>query len=233
MSYADMERMFSYGQPAAHLWSVGLEEHCGDADLPKRIELREKGGEHIGRDEFHEALLRRVPSGITAWDVTHRIYELLFGRKTKVGGLDPTESDILLTEILPLPRPQHDTWPAVYQKWWPGGPAAYTADVLPRMSQRLMEKVRIHSPSVVLLHGKTEHRKWISALGPPSNWTKTRIGERTNETAQLMRREGTVWVLTNNFVNNGRVTWDDRQIARLVEAIRSAMLREAVERPSL
>ena len=38
MSYEDMERMFAYGLPSARLWSVGLEEHCKESDLQKRID---------------------------------------------------------------------------------------------------------------------------------------------------------------------------------------------------
>jgi hypothetical protein len=32
-----------------------------------------------------------------------------------------------------------------------------------------------------------------------------------------------VWVLTNNFVNNGRVVWDAEQIDRLADAIRAML----------
>src|SRR5438046_1263506 len=120
-----MEQMFAYGQPAARLWSVGLEEHCAENDLQKRIELRREAGEFISLDDFHMALFGRLPGDVSVLDVTLQIYEHLFGRTTKIGGLHAAESDILVTEILPLPRPQHNDWPEIYRGWWPGGPQAY------------------------------------------------------------------------------------------------------------
>src|SRR5215831_9913544 len=121
MSYQIMERMFAYGQPSARVWSVGLEEHCDEADLPKRIELRRNAGEYLCLHDFHNALMGRVPANVSVWNITSRIYYYLFNRTTKYGSLSE-DSDILFAEILPLPRPQHNDWPDIYKEWWPGGP---------------------------------------------------------------------------------------------------------------
>lgn len=221
MSYEDMEQMFAYGQPAARLWSVGLEEHCDLDDLPKRIKLRENRGEYICLHEFHKALLGRVPTDVNVWNLTLKIYRSLFSRDTKFGGLDLEESDILFTEILPLPKPQHNDWPDIYKEWWPDGPDKYIEYALPRMSARLVDKVRTHRPTVVLLHGKTQHNNWVTTLGGRHEWKVVPLAKRN--TASLLRRTETLWVLTNNLVNNGFVSWNDQSIAELVKAIKTEL----------
>jgi hypothetical protein len=224
MGYADMERMFSYGQPAARLWSVGLEEHCADSDLAKRIAIRETLGEYVCIEEFHRALFGAVPVDVSVWRLTQQIYEGIFGKSTKLATLVPEESDILLAEILPLPLPQHDDWPEIYGKWWPGGARSYRAATLPRMADRLVAQVGQHRPSVVVLHGKTEHRAWIyRVLAPRSGWNKEVLGSGRYDSAELLNREGTLWVLTNNLVNNGWVTWGDQEIAHLVAVIKNSL----------
>jgi hypothetical protein len=217
--YADMERMFAYGQPKARLWSIGLEEYCSEDELPKRIEIRSRSGEYVSLTSFHLELFEYVPQSVSVWDLTLQIYQQLFGCSTELGGLDPASSDILLAEILPLPRPQHDRWPEIYQQWWPAGLDAYVAHALPRMARRLLDRVRAYRPEVVLLHGKTEHRKWIRALGL-AKWDTISLGGGRNDTAHLLKNDGSVWAITNNLVNNGYVTWDDQKITALTDAIR-------------
>jgi hypothetical protein len=221
--YLAMERMFAYGQPHAQLWCVGLEEHCDDEDLPRRIELRRHLGEYISLRDFHLALYGRVPTNVRVWDLTLRLYERIFSRTTLVGEISPANSDILLTEILPLPRPTHDKWPAVYHHWWPDGPKTYVAYARPRMARRLIDRVATYKPAVVLLHGKTQHRQWIHSLGGVE-WTAVSLGRRRNETGAVAFRKGTVWALTNNLVGNGFVSWNAEQIDALSTQLRAMML---------
>src|SRR5204862_7853974 len=141
----------------------------------------------ISLRNFHVALFGHVPTKASVWDLTLRIYEQLFGRTTTVGELSPAESDILLTAILPLPRPRHNTWPNAYHQWWPDGAKKYVAHARPRMAQRLIDRVTAYKPAVVLLHGKTQHRKWTHAHGH-GKWTVFRLGHRPNETAELILR---------------------------------------------
>ena len=216
--------MFAYGQPNARMWLVGLEEHCGDAaDLMERITIRQTQPlEYFDVVAFHQQQTQGMPEidRVPVWKVASAIYQGVYGEPTELGRLDPAASDLLLAEILPFPRPQNNQWPAPYHAAFPS-PQEYLAFALPLMSTRLMEKVAEHQPEVVILHGKSSHDRWLREHAVMNGgWAQIRYGERANESLKWRRHEGTVWLRTNNLVNNGHIRWREPQITAVVGLIR-------------
>jgi hypothetical protein len=222
--YEAMAEMFAYGQPNAKMWLIGLEEHCGDAnDLQERIDIRTtQPVEYFDLEAFHLQLTQGMPAlnQVPVWTNAHAIYQGVYNQPTEVGRLNPNVSDLLLAEILPFPRPQHELWPMAYQDEFPT-PAQYVAFALPQMSARLLQKVAMHQPEVLILHGKSAHDRWLRrhpVMG--GGWASFVYGDRANETLKWRLHDGTLWLRTNNLVNNGHIRFQPAQISAVVELIR-------------
>ena len=220
-----MQQLFGYGHPQARMWVVGLEEHCGDAaDIAQRIALRTANPQaFLDVEEFHLQLPGGMPAieDVSVWRIARDIYRGVFDADTEVGGVDPERSDLLLSEIMPLPRPQINQWPEAYHAWFPT-PRAYFNHARPIMVKRLIAMVREHRPRVVLLHGKTQHNRWIHHRTSPlrDGWASVPVADQPNRTVSWQCRDGTLWVLTNNLVNTGFVRFGPAQIEQVVHLIR-------------
>ncbi|OYO29091.1 hypothetical protein [Janthinobacterium sp. PC23-8] len=227
---AAMKKMFGYGHPAARCWVVGLEEHCTLADLEKRIAWRVAHPKcFIDLEDFHIDLLDKLPAmqEVPVWTNAHKIYQAVYGCNTLLGRLDIDVSDLLLSEILPLPKPQLESWPKLYHDLFKNN-LAYRRAVRSEMSDRLVEMVDKFKPEVVILHGKTQHDWWLGksptlAVG----WTSEAVVKQPRHSLSWRLRNNTLWVRTNNLVNNGWVRFGPEQIEQLAGLIR----RERVSRP--
>lgn len=224
--YEAMAKMFAYGQQNARMWVVGLEEHCGDdADLAKRIAIRAaQPDELFDLEAFHIELMERMPAinAVPVWRNTIAIYHGVYSQPTQLGRLNPETSDVLLAEILPFPRPQNNQWPQVYHADFPTL-KEYLAFALPLMSDRLMQKIAKaeRRPEVVILHGKGSHNQWLRKHPVMSGgWAQFRYGDRANETLKWRLYEGTLWLLTNNLVNNGHIRFAPADLTAIAELIR-------------
>ncbi|WUR12359.1 hypothetical protein E7V67_022055 [[Empedobacter] haloabium] len=115
-----MKTFFAYGHAQSRFWAIGLEEHCGgEADIEQRIKLRQANQElFLDVERFHLDLHDKMPAHVPVWNNARRIYRGVYGTDTEPGRLDPAKSDLLLGEMLPLPRPQHHLWPAIYKQWF-------------------------------------------------------------------------------------------------------------------
>ena len=214
--YEAMVAMFGYGQLTARMWLVGLEEHCGDeTDINERIGIRTAQPELMyDVEDFHQQLAQGMPAieHVSVWSIGLQLYERTYGQPTFIGRLAPHQSALLLAEILPLPRPQHHHWPAVYQQAFATA-EEYVQAALPQMSQRLCELAAAHRPEAVVLHGKGKHDRWIKGHPVMGNgWTLFRYGESANETLKWKLQDEVLWLRTNNLVNNGHITWGQAQI---------------------
>jgi hypothetical protein len=222
-----MKQMFGYGHPQARLWVVGLEEHCeDDSDIEERIRQRSADRRaFLDVVEFHLALGKKMPEGVAVWDHARKIYAGVYGTDTEPGRLDPTRSDLLLGEILPLPRSQHSKWPAVYQDALQMGLNEYVTPVRSDMVRRLVQMVAKHRPEIVLLHGKTQHNRWLQRRDSPlkTDWHKEVVVGSARHSVLWQCVNGTLWVRTNNLVNNGWVDFGPDQIAQVVDIIRRAL----------
>ncbi|KQQ96490.1 hypothetical protein [Massilia sp. Leaf139] len=229
--YEAMQELFGYGHPGARFWVVGLEEHCGDAaDIQGRIDLRTADPQRfLDVEAFHVELQGAMPAveRVSVWRIAREIYRGVYGADTEIGRLDPQRSDMLLSEILPLPRPQHNQWPEAYRGWFQDKDA-YIEHARPIMVRRLIDMVDEHKPEVVILHGKTQHDTWIK--NDPLirvGWASEVVAGHRKQTLQWRCRNGTLWLRTNNLVTNGFVNFGATQIEQAVALIR----RERVARP--
>lgn len=227
--FAAMKKMFGYGHPAARCWVVGLEEHCDLADLEKRVACRTKNLScFMDLEAFHLELLGKMPAiqDVNVWKNAHKIYQAVYDCDTLLGRLNPDVSDILLSEILPLPRPQFKKWPELYRNWV--DEKTYRDVVSGEMGARLVEMVDKFAPEVVILHGKTQHNRWIKKnLTMKVGWTSEAVVGQPRHSVSWRLRNNTLWVRTNNLVNNGWVRFEPEQIQQLAGLIR----RERVSRP--
>lgn len=158
---------------------------------------------------------------VSVWRIAREIYRGVFDGDTEVGRVDPNQSDLLLSEIMPLPRPQTNHWPQAYHDWFPS-PKAYFAYARPAMVKRLLAMVNQHKPKVVLLHEKTQHNRWIHRRDSPlkSGWIDVPVVGQPNRTVSWQCQDGTLWILTNNLVNTGFVRFGPEQIVQVVNLIR-------------
>jgi len=221
--------MFGYGHPAARCWVVGLEEHCKLADLEQRIAYRLKNPScFMDLEAFHIASHGNMPAihKVPVWTNVHKIYQGVYERDTLLGRLDPAVSDVLLSEIRPLPRPQTTNLPEIYHDWFEGK-NDYPGAVMGEMSKRLVEMADKFEPEVVILHGKTQHDRWLGTSPTMEmGWTSEAVVGQPRHTVLWRLRHNTLWVRTNNLVNNGWVYFGPEQIAQLARLIR----RERVSR---
>lgn len=223
--YDEMTTLFGYGHPAARVWVVGMEEHCGDdEEVQLRIDARLADQRaFLDRVQFHEEI-EVDPGEVHVWSNARKIYLGLFGIDTDLGREDPNISDVLLAELLPLPRSQHSDrhWPTPYREYFADVPS-YKAAAIPAMSARLFAMVREHTPALVILHGKAGHRSWIRCHPVlRGGWIEECL-DRTPKGRRVLvrlRRDGpTTWVLCDNLTNNGYINWTADRIDSLVTKI--------------
>lgn len=221
-----MMEFFAYGHAKSRFWAIGLEEHCeGETDIKRRIELRTaKPEQFLDVERFHLDLQKKMPAHVPVWSNARQIYRGVYGEDTEPGRLDPAKSDLLLGEILPLPRPQHHLWPENYKQWF-DTPRDYIRKVRPQMVRRLLDMVAKHEPEIVLLHGKSQHNQWIQRPDSPlrTGWHSELVADSTRHTVLWQCVNGTLWVRTNNLVNNAYVRFGAAQIEQIVRIIRNAL----------
>lgn len=257
MTFETMERMFGYGQQRARLWAIGIEEYSSIADLDHRAQLQGHAGAFVSLRQFHEELLGEVPKSVTVWDTALNLYEKVYGCKTVLGELDPSTSDLLLAEILPLPKPGVTQWPALYQQpaFWPqalwsdaggaltapgpwhagkAGRDAYEKYAMPRRADWIAKQVSISRPQVVLIHGVYGHDRWVfSYIAKRELWEKVELdpvpGHPSGFPAYFWRKGPTLFVRTYNL---GRGVFHggfkaNQRVDRLADAIRLRMSPQA------
>lgn len=229
--------LFGYGHPQARFWAIGLEEHCGgDADIHTRLETRQEPRfqqAFIDRVDFHTAIeIQPQIEDVSVWRLAVALYQALYGQVTDPGRADPATSDLVLAEILPLPRPSHNVWPAPYLNFF-ANDVTYRAATLPAMSRRVVDFVQVHKPQVVVLHGKVSHNRWVrdNPFTAAIPWRRiglyqpSVLGDRPFRlpSAHIASVNGTVWVRTDNLVENGRVSWPAWKLAILSAHIKSLL----------
>lgn len=159
--------------------------------------------------------IERVP----VWRNAREIYRGVYRVDTEIGRLGPRVSDLLLSEILPLPRPRHNAWPAAYHSLG-RDPKEYQKKALPAMVDRLVHMVGECRPEVVLLHGKAQHNRWIKGHSfNDLDWASEPVTDIPRQAVLWTQRHGTLWIRSNNLVNNGFVRTGPAQIAQLVSLI--------------
>ena len=224
VKFEAMQQLFGYGNAKARFWVVGLEEHCGDDDdIAARIALRTANPQKfLDREEFHRQLENLEPlEKVAVWRIAREIYRSAFDADTEVGRVDTQCSDLLLSEIMPLPRRQTNQWPTAYLDWFPNA-KTYIKHARPIMVKRLIAMVKEHRPKVVLLHGKTQHNRWVHLRSSPlkDKWKNLVVINQTNRKLSWQYNDGTLWILTNNLVNNGFVNFGHEQIEQIADVIR-------------
>nr|WP_217346315.1 hypothetical protein [Noviherbaspirillum sp. L7-7A]MBV0880722.1 hypothetical protein [Noviherbaspirillum sp. L7-7A] len=229
--YEAMQTLFGYGHAGARFWVVGLEEHCDNAaDIQQRIEVRTANPQtFLDIEAFHIAVQGAMPAieRVSVWRIAREIYRGVYDADTEIGRLDPQISDLLLSEILPLPRSQTNQWPAVYHQWFATS-NEYVVDALLHTVPRLINMVKEHSPEVVILHGKTQHDGWIEADPElKSGWKSEPVVDQPKHTVLWRFLNNTLLVRTNNLVNTGFVRFGPAQINQLVELIHREVGLEA------
>lgn len=123
-----ISKFWGYGNFQAPIWLVGMEEACGENDVPKRISAWQRRGERrledaadyhteIGHPEHFQngAKLQRT------WSKLIRTYLAAYGantntgntRKFQIGSLGRSDQSInrtCLIELMPLPSPSTKKW---------------------------------------------------------------------------------------------------------------------------
>jgi hypothetical protein len=104
----------------ADLWLYGMEEHCrSDEDAARRLALLPSFPLTMGLTEAHHLYgFNALPPDVAVWNDARDLATACGLRATNVG---ETDGDVLLAELLPLPRRTNDArqWPSIYTPLFP------------------------------------------------------------------------------------------------------------------
>lgn len=159
-----LEGFIGYGPLASPLWLLGMEERCrDDADAATRLAILPTFPLTLGLTTAHRLYgLTDLPNGVAVWEAAR---ELAAACGLKSANVGEQTGDVLLAELLPLPRPMNDDehWPEAYRSIF-ADCSRYEAALLARRAARHAELISQHGPRIVVVHGARYHDEVEKAL---------------------------------------------------------------------
>lgn len=213
-----LKGFIGYGRLSALLWLLGMEEFCrDDDDAAARLKLLPHLPLAAGVTETHLLYgYSGLPTGVTVWEMARQICRAC-GLRTDVGELG---GDVLLCELLPLPRPSNDSdcWPLAYGQLF-ADYRMYERAILRPRAQRIVHLISEQRPHVVLVHGRRYHAHVEDALmqaGATVVHPSVLLG---NKQARVVRHGATEVVFVDNL---GRAAaWSTQSRASLIALVAS------------
>jgi hypothetical protein len=180
-----------YGAEDPRVVFIGLEEYCPAASQHENVRLRceapvfgttrcDKRNATLALfGEAGEQLLR--PHAVPVWSTMACMMGAIRGSDsdTEYRRLGADAGDTLLTELLPLPRPNVSEWDATYIPSWFGfrSFAAYSRAVRPERLKRLRGLLREKMPPLVFCYGTSQRRSFEDLFGlGPDAWQEPHPG---------------------------------------------------------
>lgn len=186
-----------YGRLDAELWVLGMEEHClDDADAARRLKLLPSFPLTLGvRDAHRRYEFDELPRGVAVWDIASELARACGLNTQRIGELD---GDVLLAELLPLPRPTNDTWPPAYRMLF-ADYHSYARALLSTRAARYASLIVEHAPRVVIVHGARYHGDLETAVMALGGARDARLFTLGNKPARVLEIGQTRIVLVHNF----------------------------------
>jgi hypothetical protein len=182
---AFLRGFFGYGNPAAPLWFVGMEEGCEArdelgirAESVRRMMAWEARGRRVVDDlrGYHEhiGVIRHFNADAplqATWRGLMRVRSEALGqepgaddlRQHQISGWGGQGGDCCLLELFPLAKPKRASWP--FGAWALHFPdlesdIAYRRNLAPRREQELSRLIEEHRPVAVVFYGAEHKAHW-------------------------------------------------------------------------
>ncbi len=223
-----------YGNPAAPVWFLGMEEGLGDgldAVLRQFLERPQPldSFEHMGLSltyvpktptwRIMAKLARRLQLKAADWDNSRRALEYV------VGDLGTSKGDTLLLEMLPLPSKKATDWPDQYKSWFPSR-RAYKEEMLGKRIPIIRDLANKHRPHVVFCYGEKywPHYEEIFSLRDIDLYQYT-VKTKPYTAKMGLWEDSTVVVLTPFFVPYKLPNRELGRVSERVETIQHALTK--------
>ncbi|KQQ86378.1 hypothetical protein [Massilia sp. Leaf139] len=210
---------FGYGDLAAPIWFIGMEEGGGasEEEIASRLATWAAQGQPPLADlqAFHLAFgdhTRHVEGAPVqrTWKELMRVMLMLQGaasvdiealRRYQIDAFGQAGSGTALLELMPLPKPALNAWP--YAEWTNADAmpylqtqAAYHAHVQPQRIAAIRQLIFQHTPQAVVFYGTGYQAQWEAICGAPF------AGEAY---PRIARNADTVFLLLPHPVARGRI----------------------------